>query len=454
MDHYSIENFSNLLVKPISKYIKQTFCIPNETTKDKSKIQLETEENFIRFIFIICIICRIIIESLLGIENLIRCIQIIFLMLILLLLMKNQYHSLTRFLFFVAFTIVPYFWSIEEGEYKIFRIPLITVQVPVYCYLLTRSLIYASISFTSNMVITSYIFIPKLKTIFEITDDDPRAIMFDNFANYVFVVSLSIALIVSMILNSREKTIIKLLEQQEALRIISVRLNKTLEEKDNFLLSVSHEFRNPLNGVSGNIELVDDNVLDSKCKRYIQNAKTNVDILVFVLNNMMDSAKLHSQNLALNIVPTDMKNLFETSWAVSKLLIHKKDLSGAMYISKNMPDTMNLDEVRIKQVIYNLVSNASKYTDDGYVCIICNWIPGEKLDDDITKPTNEKVFRNESSPNLNSYHNRKVNSSFTEKILQAIESSIKKYDCEFDSFPPSIVTNLETDRRLKNIFSY
>ena len=462
MYHHSTD-FKNLILKPISKYLKKTFCIPKDSIQDKSEIKLKKNENLLIVIGLLLILLKIIIEFLFGVRKVIQVMQMSFLVSLMLLLMKNQYHSVLKMIIFLACSILPYLRTLdEENEYKIFRIPFIAIQAPVYCYLLTRSGIYTCICIITNMIINFYIFIPRLKIIFEIKENDPRALLFDDIAQYVCMVSIVMTLIVSSILGSRAKTIIKLLDQQKVLQILNLKLKKNIEEKDNFLLSVSHDFRNPLNGVSGNIDLVNTDLLDAENTKYFKNAKINVELLIFILNNLMDSAKLQKQNLALNIAPTNMKNLFESSWSTSALLIQKKDFAGAMYISKNMPDIMSLDEIRVKQVIYNLVSNAVKYTDNGYVCIICTWIPGEKWDDSMTKPTEEKIFRTEIASNLLNFE------STLNPDSKLKSQSIIKFECENSIFrhnPQRLSKRMEscnlgtvlineakliTDRRLKD----
>jgi len=156
----------------------------------------------------------------------------------------------------------------------------------------------------------------------------------------------------------------------EALSTDLKKLNSKLEEsnatKTNFILSFSHELRNPLKSVIGNID---------------------------------------NQNLEIIEVPMNTTKFFEKIW--SGAVIKMKNLASRMFIAPNVPKTVKIDPHRIMQIISNLIGNASTFTTKGYVKVGISWIKGDhmsesmfrltKSDENIDAPSDTFVFQNIAS---------------------------------------------------------
>jgi len=102
---------------------------------------------------------------------------------------------------------------------------------------------------------------------------------------------------------------------------------------------------------------------------------------------------MQNSDLELSVSKVNMMDFLEKLWGTSKILIGKKFLKGRMYVHKNMPENLKLDPIRVMQIVYNLVSNAVKFTQSGYVAIICSWVDSEFLEDMAIRPTKEDLFR-------------------------------------------------------------
>jgi len=138
--------------------------------------------------------------------------------------------------------------------------------------------------------------------------------------------------------------------------------------KSEFIASVSHEIRTPMNGIIGFIELLNETDTNSLQKEYIKNAKNSAIHLLSLLNDIIDYSAIENNKLIINKVGFNfeiiLKNLVETY----KNLADKKSLEFIYEI--NIKNKFYYgDPVRIRQIIDNLVSNAIKFTQKGYVKI-------------------------------------------------------------------------------------
>ena len=79
-----------------------------------------------------------------------------------------------------------------------------------------------------------------------------------------------------------------------------------------------------------------------------------------------------------------------------------------MFVSKNMPEKINIDEMRLMQVIYNLVGNASKFTNSGSIGIIFSWINENNITQDMILPSNEDAFRSHLSEKSKNYKSKLI----------------------------------------------
>jgi PAS domain S-box-containing protein len=137
--------------------------------------------------------------------------------------------------------------------------------------------------------------------------------------------------------------------------------------KSEFLANMSHEIRTPLNAVIGFSELLSSLVTEPKQKTYLQSIKTAGKSLLTLINDILDLSKIEAGRLDiqyeavyLNHILKDLKNIFA-------LKISEKNLNWVLEIEDDLPQRLMLDEVRLRQVLLNLIGNAVKFTDTGYI---------------------------------------------------------------------------------------
>jgi len=167
--------------------------------------------------------------------------------------------------------------------------------------------------------------------------------------------------------NQKMKNTMSLLEEKNK------ELNAAIKTRELFIAGVSHEFRNPLNSMMGNIELLSLEIKDPKWKEMLNTCKICGDVLLGLINNILDVAKINAEKLELNFQPVNFYRLIEKVWSVSAIKIREKGLRGHLAISGDLPQYLEMDSHRLNQILLNIIGNATKFTSRGFVKINISW---------------------------------------------------------------------------------
>ena len=157
---------------------------------------------------------------------------------------------------------------------------------------------------------------------------------------------------------------------RQANRALDLRLNELAEAnvslwdanriKNEFLANVSHELRTPLNSIIGFADLLSDNP-DEKQKRYAQNILTSARMLLAIINDLLDLAKIEAGKMEVRNEKVSLRDLCETLAQLVRPLADQKKLVFDVQLDPELP-VISTDPRRIQQVLYNLLSNAIKFT--------------------------------------------------------------------------------------------
>jgi len=143
---------------------------------------------------------------------------------------------------------------------------------------------------------------------------------------------------------------------------------KAEKSKDDFLANMSHEIRTPLNAILGFVTILKKRIKDSKNTSYLNIIDTSGNSLLAIINDILDFSKIQSGKFTIS--PDEIDPIQELS-NVTILFASKayeKHLIYAVYIDPNLPQSILIDDVRVKQILSNLLSNAIKFTPkDGMV---------------------------------------------------------------------------------------
>jgi len=184
----------------------------------------------------------------------------------------------------------------------------------------------------------------------------------DTLQRNVLIGGLIAALIVFLYLFTVRKT-----KQSMELRREKMIADTANRAKSDFLANMSHEIRTPINAVLGMNEMILRECQDERIREYAFNAQSAGQNLLSIINDILDMSKIEAGKMEiingryrLNAVLTDVVNMIQIKAENKKLAFHVE-------VDETIPDRLLGDEVRIRQIIVNLLNNAVKYTNSGSV---------------------------------------------------------------------------------------
>jgi signal transduction histidine kinase/ligand-binding sensor domain-containing protein/CheY-like chemotaxis protein len=217
------------------------------------------------------------------------------------------------------------------------------------------------------------------------------------------------------------------LEQTVKIRTAElVKSKEKAEESDKlksaFLANMSHEIRTPMNAIVGFSDLLSNMIDDSLPKSYLESIRTSSKSLLQLINDILDLSKVEAGKIEMQYDFVDTIFFFEEIRAIFDQKIQDSNLRFGIEIQENMPNLILIDEVRLKQVLINLIGNSIKFTQKGFVKIIVEF-ETQETDDADDKLVNLKIIVQDSGIGMSKEFQAHLFESFSQQDGQ----SNKKY---------------------------
>ena len=169
---------------------------------------------------------------------------------------------------------------------------------------------------------------------------------------------------------TKEQEYVRSIElSNERLKVAEEKARKASAAKDEFLSSMSHEIRTPINTILGMNEMIGRKSDDNDILRYSRDIEHSGKLLLSIINDVLDFSKIEAGKMQLYPAPFDTAELFSDMSSLLSERAEAKGLSALLDISPDIPKTLQGDDVRIRQIIMNLITNAVKYTSTGSVSL-------------------------------------------------------------------------------------
>ena len=163
---------------------------------------------------------------------------------------------------------------------------------------------------------------------------------------------------------------------EQSLLASSVLLTEAKEEaetanhaKSEFLANMSHEIRTPMNAIIGFTELLSEQIEDPKHKSFVKTIQSAGGNLLTLINDILDLSKIEAGKFEIEKTACNPHEFFSELVSIFTLKMRKKNLQFIVDIDPEIPQSLMLDAVRLRQVLFNLIGNAVKFTDKGSILV-------------------------------------------------------------------------------------
>ena len=210
-----------------------------------------------------------------------------------------------------------------------------------------------------------------------------------NYKTLTIMFGVSLALLIIQ-LSLETPDYKKMNDTMDALKETNIEVQKAKEAaekanraKSDFLARMSHEIRTPMNAILGMNEMILKESEDSAIKEYAHDAYRSANNLLNIINDILDFSKIESGKLDLILDSFSTDDFLREEYTIFSFKSEEKGLALIFDIDKNLPSKLLGDNVRIKQVVTNLLNNAMKYTDEGCVTLKVSLVKAEENTADI-----------------------------------------------------------------------
>ena len=189
--------------------------------------------------------------------------------------------------------------------------------------------------------------------------------------------------------------------------------------KSEFLANMSHEIRTPMNAILGFSEILQESITSGIQKSYLNTIINSGRNLMKLINDILDLSKIESGRIDILPEPVDLERIFKEIEKIFEIKIKDKRLEFIVDMDSNVNGFWLFDETRLRQILFNVVGNSIKFTDNGYIKIITKLV----VDNQSNKKSIELAIE-DSGIGIPDEHQKRIFDSF----YQVSSKSGKRYD--------------------------
>jgi len=156
---------------------------------------------------------------------------------------------------------------------------------------------------------------------------------------------------------------------------------ESLKMRERFLANISHDIRTPMNGIIGLTNLLLEKVDDEEQRDYLKAIKSSGDNLLVIINDLLDLSKIQSGQLKFEEISFEIEEHLDTMLKLLRIKAQEKNIDLLFEFNEQIPKILKGDKYRLNQILVNLIGNALKFTEKGYV----------KLSVDLLQETKEEA---------------------------------------------------------------
>ena len=169
-----------------------------------------------------------------------------------------------------------------------------------------------------------------------------------------------------------------------ALQAKTRQLERAFWQKHQFLSTLSHEIKTPMNGIRGGMQLLREDAQDEEQIESIEMIDTAIDQLMLLIDNLLEHGKAESGKIIIHHQPTPLEHLINALDCTFQMACEVKGLNLEIKIADGTPHIINIDALRLRQVLSNLIGNAIKFTDTGSVTVMIEQANADNLHFSVT----------------------------------------------------------------------
>jgi len=239
---------------------------------------------------------------------------------------------------------------------------------------------------------------------------------------------------------------------------------KANKAKSEFLANMSHEIRTPLNSVIGFTELLETQIENINHQKHLKSIKAGGRALLTIINDILDLSKIEAGKMELSYEPINFHTLVEEILQIFSIQLDEKKLTFETKLSRKLPDYVLLDEIRLRQILFNLVGNAIKFTEKGGIKLTIKELNrgNDKStiqiivrDSGIGIPKDQqdyifKAFKQQAGQNTRRYGGTGLGLTISKKLVEAMngEISLQSIEKQYSEFT-IIFKDVDTSNQIK-----